>query len=259
MSETAIAILRADIVTRAVDAIVNAANSTLLGGGGVDGAIHRAAGPQLLAECRSLGGVRTGEAKATRAYNIRQAKHIIHTVGPIYGRNAEREAELLATCYSNSLRLAAELGCRSIAFPSISTGAYGYPTDAASRVALTTIREHIATFPTAFDRIELVTFSHRDEQIYLDAYQRSKDGPQAFPYASPQQMQAEGLTPLMAVNQMIFFHGHLYMYDFDTLRAFLVQAGFERVERAGFGSGTEGLLLDAPDRACESLYVEAWK
>lgn len=172
---TTISIVRGDITQRKVDAIVNAANSTLLGGGGVDGAIHRAAGPELLAECRTLGGARTGEAKATRAHGIRQAKHIIHTVGPVYGMNrggmnGGRDAELLAACYLNSLRVAAERGCRSIAFPSISTGAYGYPVAEASRIALTAIRDCIAANPTAFDLVEIVTFSASDERVYGQAY-----------------------------------------------------------------------------------------
>jgi O-acetyl-ADP-ribose deacetylase (regulator of RNase III) len=166
---TTISIVRGDITQRQVDAIVNAANSTLLGGGGVDGAIHRAAGPELLAECRTLGGARTGEAKATRSHGIRQAKHIIHTVGPVYGMNGGRDAELLAACYTNSLSVAASLGCRSIAFPSISTGAYGYPIEEASRIALTAIRDYMATNPAAFDLIEVVTFSERDERVYQRA------------------------------------------------------------------------------------------
>lgn len=167
---TSIRIVRGDITERRVCAIVNAANSTLLGGGGVDGAIHRAAGPELLAECRTLGGARTGEAKATRAYGIRQAKHIIHTVGPVYGMHGGRDAELLASCYRNSLDLAHSLGCRSIAFPSISTGAYGYPVEEASRTALAAIRDYTAANPDAFDLIELVTFSERDERVYQRAH-----------------------------------------------------------------------------------------
>jgi O-acetyl-ADP-ribose deacetylase (regulator of RNase III) len=161
-------ILQADITTRAVDAIVNAANSTLLGGGGVDGAIHRAAGPELLRECRGLGGCAAGQAKATKAYGLQQAKYIIHTVGPIFGRDPEREAELLAACYEQSLALAAELGCRSIAFPSISTGAYGYPIEKASRIALDAIQRFLAALPDAMDLVEIVTFSARD----FDTYQR---------------------------------------------------------------------------------------
>jgi O-acetyl-ADP-ribose deacetylase (regulator of RNase III) len=163
---TNISIVRGDITQRPVDAIVNAANSTLLGGGGVDGAIHRAAGPELLAECRTLGGCGTGEAKVTRAYNIRNAKFIIHTVGPVYGMSGGRDAELLASCYTNSLRTAAELGCRSISFPSISTGAYGYPVHEASRIALSAIRDYVAANPTTFDLIELVTFSEADYKAY---------------------------------------------------------------------------------------------
>ena len=169
---TTITIVRGDITQRPVDAIVNAANSTLLGGGGVDGAIHRAAGPELLAECRTLRGCRTGEAKATHAHGIRQARHIIHTVGPVYGMSGGRDAELLAACYANSLRVAAGLGCRSIAFPSISTGAFGYPIQEASRIALTAIHGYIAADPNAFDLIELVTFSVSDERAYKQAYEK---------------------------------------------------------------------------------------
>lgn len=167
---TTVTIVRGDITQRRVDAIVNAANSTLLGGGGVDGAIHRAAGPELLAECRMLGGARTGEAKVTRAYNLRNAKFIVHTVGPVYGMNGGRDAELLGFCYSNSLTAAAERGSRSIAFPSISTGAYGYPVHEASRIALSAIRDYVAAHPDAFELIEVVTFSSADERAYERAY-----------------------------------------------------------------------------------------
>ena len=174
MPRTQIHIVQGDITQRQVDAIVNAANSTLLGGGGVDGAIHRAAGPGLLEECRKLGGCRTGEAKATGAHNIRQAKHIIHTVGPIYskeaGREAGREAELLASCYRESLRLATELRCRSIAFPSISTGAYGYPIEEASRIALRSIRGFLEGNKHSIELVEITTFSARDQRIYECAY-----------------------------------------------------------------------------------------
>ena len=159
-------IVRDDITTRKVDAIVNAANSTLLGGGGVDGAIHRAAGPELLAECKTLGGCATGQAKATKAYGLLQAKYVIHTVGPIFGREPEREAKLLAACYEQSLALAVELGCKSIAFPSISTGAYGYPIEQASHIALDTIQHFLAEHPGVIDLVEIVTFSTRDYNIY---------------------------------------------------------------------------------------------
>jgi len=166
---TQINILRDDITRRRVDAIVNAANSTLLGGGGVDGAIHRAAGPELLEECRKLRGCRTGEAKITGGYRL-PAPHVIHTVGPVYGEEQGREAELLAGCYRQSLALAAQHGCKSVAFPSISTGAYGYPHMEASRIALKTIREFISQHPNAFEVIEIVAFSERDQRIYQQMY-----------------------------------------------------------------------------------------
>lgn len=155
---TTIAAIEADITTLAVDAIVNAANETLLGGGGVDGAIHRAAGRELLNECRALGGCPTGEAKVTKGYNL-PARHVIHTVGPVWHGGWQREPELLASAYRNSLARAREIGARTVAFPAISTGVYGYPPSDAANVAVRTIAEEVRAHPDAFDRIDLVCYN----------------------------------------------------------------------------------------------------
>lgn len=159
-----VGIIRADITKIHVDAIVNAANSALRGGGGVDGAIHRAAGPQLMAECRTIGGCPTGRSVITKGYNL-PASHVIHTVGPIYG-GAGRDEALLRGCYRESLELAAKNNLRSIAFSGISTGVYGYPSRDAARVACDTVRTYLDENKSSLWRIIFVTFDQKD----IDAY-----------------------------------------------------------------------------------------
>lgn len=162
-----LAVVQGDITKMEVDAIVNAANPSLLGGGGVDGAIHRAAGPGLLRECRTLGGCRTGEAKLTSGHLL-PARHVIHTVGPVWRGGGAGEDELLQSCYRNSLQIAAEQGLRTIAFPAVSTGVYGFPAERAARLAVREVLRFLEDSPLP-ERVLLVAFGEESLQSYLTA------------------------------------------------------------------------------------------
>lgn len=160
-------IIKGDITEQRVDAIVNAANCSLLGGGGVDGAIHRAAGPELLAECRTLHGCETGKAKITKGYRL-PAKYVIHTPGPVWHGGSNGEAEKLASCYRSCLELASQNGCKTVDFPSISTGVYHFPLDKAARIAVGTILDYLAVHPE-IERVRMVCFDARTQQSYQAA------------------------------------------------------------------------------------------
>jgi O-acetyl-ADP-ribose deacetylase len=169
VGSTRLEVCVADITTLELDAIVNAANRTLLGGGGVDGAIHRGAGPLLRAECEKLGGCATGAAKITRGYGLR-AKHVIHAVGPVWSGGARNEDELLASCYQAALDLAATHGLASVAFPAISTGIYGFPADRAARIAVGTVAAAVAAAPRGLTRIVFCCFARPAAEQHMAAF-----------------------------------------------------------------------------------------
>jgi len=167
IGSTLIEVRVADITTLAVDAVVNAANRALLGGGGVDGAIHRAAGPELLEECRTLGGCETGSAKITRGYKLK-ARHVIHAVGPVWSGGEKGEDDLLASCYRTALALAAQHRLASIAYPAISTGIYRFPADRAARIAVGTVASEIAAAPRGMERVVFCCFSAESADHHRD-------------------------------------------------------------------------------------------
>lgn len=167
---TKLEVYHGDITKLEVDVIVNAANKTLLGGEGVDGAIHAAAGPKLLAECKTLNGCQTGEAKITKGYNL-PAGHVVHTVGLVYGRENGEEDDLLADCYSNSLSLAESVGAKTIAFPNISTGIFRYPKDEAAELAVRTVQNYLAMHPnTSLERVIFVSYTEPDFKIFKQEF-----------------------------------------------------------------------------------------
>lgn len=167
-----IEVIRGDITKQAVDAIVNAANCSLLGGGGVDGAIHRAAGKELLEECRTLGGCKTGEAKITKGYKL-PAKYVIHTPGPVWRGGNKHEAELLRSCYRSCLELASEYGCKTVDFPSISTGVYSFPLNLAAPIAIAAIGEYLTEHPE-IERVRMVCFDDKTAAHYSEALEKLK-------------------------------------------------------------------------------------
>ena len=167
-------LVQGDITQQVIDAIVNAANPSLLGGGGVDGAIHRAAGPELLAECRTLGGCETGDAKITKGYRLK-ARHVIHTVGPVYRRDGVRAPALLASAYRRSMEVAGEHNLKSIAFPSISTGAYGYPLNEAAPIAVKTVADYLKKH-SDIELVRLVLFDQNTLKAYEEAVKKSSVG-----------------------------------------------------------------------------------